>query len=287
MGPDSNHENQVCFRSFDYRQHHCCTFCTLNLKPPALERENMKKKYSVFFAITLLCIFFAQAPQAVAAGYVANFSYTPPSGAAPSPAGISFTVGKMNYQTNSKPLWFAAPQFVNLNEAAKADLTEVLTAKGFGVRGPFESYDLIPYQDKKAIDFYLVPTMELSVLTPTEVYSLGDITAEVTGKLTLEAREIVTRELMWTKSIPFKKFDVISCLASIQWAPGMGRFVHDNTIMKPIVSLDMGDCLMNEIAREIEKQYPDMMTTFYTLIDPEEMGVIKKQAQELKTQKGY
>jgi len=252
-----------------------------------MERKNMTKKYSAFFAIAFLCVFFAQVPQAAAGGYVANFDYTPPSGTAPSPAGISFAVDKMNYKTNSRPLWFAAPQFANLNEAARTDLAEVLTAKGFGVRGPFESYDLIPYPDKKTIDFYLAPTMELSVLTPAEVYSIGEITAEVDGKFTLEAREIATRELMWIKTIPFKKFDVAHCLSSITWAAGMGAFVHDETVKKAIVSLDMGDCLMNEIAKEVEKQYPAMMTTFYTLIDPEEMAIIKKQAQELKAQKGY
>ncbi len=254
------------------------------------ERKNMIKKCSVIFVIAVLCVCsgltaFAQAPQAAAGGSAVNFNYTPPSGEAPKPVGISFVIGKMNYQTSSKPLWFAAKQFGSLNEAAQADLAEILTAKGFGVRGPFESYDLIPYPDKKAADFYLVPTMELSVITPTEVYSVAEITAEVSGKLTLEAREIMTRELMWTKSIPFKKFDVASCIVSVTWVPGMARLVNDTTVKKGIVSVDMGDCLMNEISKEIEKQYPEAMATFYTLIDPEEMGVIKEQAKELKAGK--
>jgi len=45
--------------------------------------------------------------------------------------------------------------------------------------------------------------------------------------------------------------------------------------------------IMNETAKQLEKQYPDLMATISPLIDPEEMRIIKKQAQELKSKKGY
>ena len=41
------------------------------------------------------------------------------------------------------------------------------------------------------------------------------------------------------------------------------------------------------MARGVEEQYPDIMGTIDSLIDPEEMEVIKKQCQELKGKKGY
>lgn len=44
---------------------------------------------------------------------------------------------------------------------------------------------------------------------------------------------------------------------------------------------------MNDVAKGIENQYPDIMTTISKIIDPEEMRIIKKQVQELKSKKGY
>ncbi|MFH1552622.1 MAG: hypothetical protein ABID83_03170 [Candidatus Omnitrophota bacterium] len=44
---------------------------------------------------------------------------------------------------------------------------------------------------------------------------------------------------------------------------------------------------MNDLAKGLEKQYPDTMATIEKLIDPEEMAMIKKQCQELKGKRGY
>ena len=44
---------------------------------------------------------------------------------------------------------------------------------------------------------------------------------------------------------------------------------------------------MNDLAKGVEQQYPDLMATISNLIDPEEMQIIKKQAQEIKSKKGY
>jgi hypothetical protein len=45
--------------------------------------------------------------------------------------------------------------------------------------------------------------------------------------------------------------------------------------------------IVNELAKGLEKHYPDLMATISKLIDPEEMRIIKKQCQELKSKKGY
>lgn len=44
---------------------------------------------------------------------------------------------------------------------------------------------------------------------------------------------------------------------------------------------------MNDLAKGLEKQYPVIMATIEKLIDPEEMGIIKKQCRELKAKRGY
>ena len=220
--------------------------------------------------------------------YGVDFNYTPPTQETPNSAGVTFAVVNVSYQSNSNTDWFSWPQFANLDKAIKEDLTKLLAAKGFSVRGPFDSYKLIPSPDKKAIDLYLIPTIELSVNTPVDVYSIEDIKVEVTGKITLELKKVVTRELMWSKSIPFSKFEFPYIIEKITWKNLTDtRDVGNPKVKKTIATLEFGTANINDIARGIEKQYPDLMATIAKLIDPEEMRIIKKQAQELKSKKGY
>lgn len=90
--------------------------------------------------------------------------------------------------------------------------------------------------------------------------------------MTLKFQEIMTRELMWSKSIPVKysfPYDV--------------RFPYFTGAPRPF---DMG-LVMDDLARGMEQQLSTALGTLSNLIDPEEMRVIKEQAQELKKKKGY
>ncbi|MEK6732987.1 MAG: hypothetical protein AABY55_05105 [Candidatus Omnitrophota bacterium] len=160
------------------------------------------------------------------------------------------------------------------------------------MRGPFDSYDLIPYPDKKAIDLWMIPNIELSIKIPEEIYSIEDVKIEVTGTMRVKMQEINTRELMWAnKSIPFK-FEFL-CVgpdglnyASITFGGGvMIKDVDNKKISKKITSVEFGSGGMDEIAKGIEKEYPAIMANISKLIDAEEMSIIKKQCQELKSKK--
>lgn len=260
----------------------------------------MLRRYLMISAFVLLSVIFIgcetlpqPTPRKEEPAYVANFEYTPAPQVAPNSTGVTFAVGNVFYQSNFKPPWFTWPQFANLDTAIKQDLTKLLAAKGFTVRGPFDSYDLIPYQDKKAIDLYPVPTFELSMDPSREVYSMDDIKIEVNGKITLQLREIVTRELMWSKTIPFKKFNFPiffepHTFKGIIWQKGTDmKYIDDKTVKKIVEWVELDTKGMDLVAKGIEKQYPELMATISRLIDPEEMRIIKKQCQELKSKKGY
>lgn len=214
------------------------------------------------------------------AKYEADFIYTPTVQATPGSAGVTFAINNLTYNFHPNAdvvAWYNTAQLANLPDTVKQDLSKLLVAKGFTVLGPFDTYDLIPFADKKAIDLLMIPTMELSVAfnnTKTVYDSLwciryivsGDV--EVTGKIILELREILTRELMWSKVIPITRFG-FSCTTD-----SADPVNSDNIVM-------------NDVAKGLEKQYPDLMATIAKLIDLEEMKIIKKQCQELKSKKGY
>lgn len=259
----------------------------------------MTRKHLMISAVTLLLVISIgcattptpEQPTQGVAQYVANFSYTPAAGETTNSAGVTFAVGNASYKPVGQMLWFTYPQFENLDKAIREDLSELLVAKGFSVCDPFDSYDLIPYSDKKATDLYLIPTIELSVITPEIIYSFEDIKVEVAGKINVELREIVTRELMWAKNIPLTKIEVpfmSGTIGVVRWKrPEDGRNLGNKKIEKYIESVELGEDSIDYLAKGIEKQYPDLMATIFELIDPEEMSIIKKQCQELKSEKGY
>lgn len=256
----------------------------------------MPRKYLIVFVFVLLSLIFTSSATAASKKqqeepvYVANFSYTPPAQEKPDPAGVTFLVGGtvFNYQPDSKVkiLWFKSPQLANLPEAVKKDISGLLAAKGFNVRGPFDSYDLIPYQDKKAIDLFLVSTFGLSFTLPDEISDTKNTKVVVTGRMVLELREIITRELMWSKNIPLATFEVPLMIKAFKF-PQQKDWEGGVIIMERLEWMELHPDIMNEVAKGIEKQYPELMATISKLIDPEEMGVIKKQCQELKSKKGY
>ena len=104
--------------------------------------------------------------------------------------------------------------------------------------------------------------------------------AEVNGKMRLELRETVTNELMWAKSIPFTN--------TFPYNVRISGYINESQhyVEASRVPFKYG-LIMDDVAKGIEKEYPNFMATFSKLIDPEEMRIIKKQAQELKSKKGY
>ncbi|MBU1196628.1 MAG: hypothetical protein KKE62_10815 [Proteobacteria bacterium] len=60
-------------------------------------------------------------------------------------------------------LWFNYPQFAGLGNSIKSDLNDIFVAKGFSVRGPFDSPGQIPYSDKKTIDMFIVSQVEFQI----------------------------------------------------------------------------------------------------------------------------
>ena len=247
----------------------------------------MKKLLFLFLCLGLAGCATMPASEQKVEKYTANFSYSLASQGIAPKNGVTFTIADVVYkQPAGAILWFASPQFVNLTLSMRQDVPKILTAKGFSVRGPYDSYDLIPFQDKKEIDLLLVSSFELSVELKDRKEQLENYwawqsptvqtgIAEVSGKFNLELRDIINRELMWTKTIPVKKFE-FSYLERIPWGQ----------LYTPGKLYSYGS-ILDGMAKGMEQQYPDIMANVYNLIDAEEMSIIKKQAQELKSKKGY
>lgn len=229
--------------------------------------------------------------------YVASFAYTPAAEKAPNSQGVSVAVAKASFLASRVPasdetwsyqlkvigkadpstgemLWFAFPQFQNLVAKLRKDVAEILFAKGFRVRGPYESYEAVPAADKNTIDLYFIPRMKLVFTQHAKKWKQSDETMdtdiEVDGTITLEAQNMATRESLWTKTVPLERIAFTSRM------PSSGYHVNDRF-----------NSIMNETAKGIERQYQTLMSNVSASIDPQEIRALKQSGAAGKGKTGY
>ena len=131
----------------------------------------------------------------------------------------------------------------------------------------------------------VVPQIELNIKIKDQKSEVENILAappvdiltgnvEVSGKVTVELREIDSLVLMWAKSVPFERFEFSYRVRNCPFYNEKHRIVFD---LKPIIITD--------VAKGVESQYPKIMTAIASLIDAEEMNIIKTQCQEVRKDK--
>lgn len=268
-------------------------------------RERSMRTIALLLCLNSPFLYAAEGAAPENPGYTADFRYVPAGpGKKEAPEGkpaaaavktvpkMNFTIGDLSYKANRPALkdarpWFMYPQFAGLKDAIRRDLTAILEAKGLGVLGPFESYDMIPYQDKKNLDIYMSPAAELRISVPGEIRSYGDIKVWVEGNIAIELRESSTRELMWVRRVVLSRFEVPHTLLSVAWKENLPKKIRlDNTTKKAVdwVYLDL-EQLFNGIAKGVEAQYPALMAEMDAQIVPAGMAELKRQCAEIRAKK--
>jgi hypothetical protein len=261
----------------------------------------MRKNLGVlsFFAVLVYAsMFLASAPAKVATAPVAgpikapNYDYEPPSKAAAKSAQVVFLLVDPAYQ--EKFQYSSYKIFSDFSKAMSADYNESLTAKGYSVRGPFEYYDQVVYNDKKEsdlllqveIDFDINPANITWTSFPKYVSGNGRSAVYVTnynyagyfilsGKVNLVASEPLTKEKLWAKSIPLKQKEVhiAPAYATEQKNFAVG-FSRDPGVINPMIEA-------------LEDYYKQVFNTSWNHLDPNELSPLKKEVLEIREKKKY
>ncbi|HET7437106.1 MAG TPA: hypothetical protein VFN10_20515 [Thermoanaerobaculia bacterium] len=220
--------------------------------------------------------------------YTPSFDYTPSKEVKPAAANITFGVVNASYP---EPI----PLFQQFGQNMSQDFFEILTARGYTVRGPFRTYDDITFPDKKGSDLILMPELQIrgdasrikweqgfgaallgAMVGSNAGYSAkGDIV--FSGRVNLVLAESLSREKMWTKSIDIPPLTVH--IEETKLYPQPGVPLHD--------LLENEDVLYNDVAKALEAQYKTILDRSYQYLDPEEISIVKKQSQEIRNKKVY
>ncbi|MBI1805662.1 MAG: hypothetical protein HYR76_01270 [Ignavibacteria bacterium] len=241
-----------------------------------------------FFYVTTLCLtvgFIGCAPKATKSeqAYVPSFHFTPTANAPVASAEVTFAVVNASYSENQP--WTTVWPFTDFSKNMGLDFQQILSARGFTVKGPFGSYDELTFPDKKGSDLVLQPTLDvrLDIVNPEARKHVGILgpdsytlngQAAIGGRITLALTESLSKERMWFKSIDIPR-EVVSWEGEKEYpAPPNGVDPNDAGITKVL-------------GPKLEAIYTKVMQAAWNYLDPEEMKLVKKQAEEIKKKKVY
>ncbi|RKU33315.1 hypothetical protein C6496_22455 [Candidatus Poribacteria bacterium] len=132
---------------------------------------------------------------------IITFDYSPPE-AMPGSANLTFAV--VGTEIVGGKYGTPIPLFKTFASNMTKDFGEILTARGFSVKGPFEEHDRMTYSDKQGSDLVLTAEVDFSSDTTQIRYSpIGGLngTIIVSCHVNLVAYESLTKNRLWTKSV--------------------------------------------------------------------------------------
>ncbi len=170
------------------------------------------------------------------------------------------------------------------------DFEELLTAKGFTMRGPFGSRDEMVYNDKVNSSFVLEIGIDVNpeynrkytistktnwgaILNPTKeavtanIRMNGEITLQ--GNLVINAKSSQYGELIWKKNISLESSS-FTYTGSVNW--------EDYPTMADELKKD--NVVYNKLSAELEKFYLKALNLAWQQIDPNEMKTVAEQAKK-------
>jgi len=180
---------------------------------------------------------------------------------------------------NKIRVWASEPAITRATrEAVGRSLVEYFTASGFTVSGPFESAEEMTFPEKKQADLLLsvefgiafqVPPLVWTGDSPTGPMPYSEGPCMVVGSISFVLWEPLSMQRMWAKSVEVKEAQTADCTVKVKSAEQW------KTLME------------NRVAPLHEEAFEHVMNAAERYFNPEEVALVKKQAEEVREKKVY
>lgn len=199
-------------------------------------------------------------------------------------ASSNITIALLKPTFIDKDIATAGEPWENFSTSMQSDIEELLTAKGFKVRGPYNSRDEMVFNDKKNSDFTLEISINLRLnidRTYKQVFELfGSSTLyKVTqGRVSISPEVIMTAvsnfsgEKLWKKRLTLAQSN-FTYVGTIKW-DGYPTALRE---------LQLENNLYNPFAKALEDIYKSGLTILWNQFDKDEMKMIAEEAQKERT----
>lgn len=213
----------------------------------------------------------------------AKFDYSPTARMQPGSAGLTIAMIKPRFvDKNGIPPQYLTPPFNDMATSMGNDFEELLSAKGFTMRGPFGSRDEMVYNDKINSSFALEINIDLNktqydikykyspgigTLVPPVYKMSGDVI--LGGDLVITASAPQYGEKIWKKNITLQTLS-FRYEGSAKW----------NNLPTITDELQKDNAVYNAFAQALEKYYQQAMDLAWQQIEVAEMKTVAEQAKK-------
>ena len=245
------------------------------------------RSLALFLAAAILfgCTAQKSSTTAPAQRIPANFDYTPPSRASVGATNMTIALLRPTFVGQVRPEFYVPP-FNDMATSMGSDFQELLTAKGFSIRGPFGSRDEMTFNEKTTSDFALevhiiinpLYTIHYNPITnwgsllnasASSVQYTTKVDVSLVGYLEVNAKSPQYGELLWKKKINLEPM-AFSYTGKLKWN-GQPTIADE---------LKQDNEVYNAMSRQLEKFYTQALNLSWQQIDPEEMKTIAVQARK-------
>jgi hypothetical protein len=223
--------------------------------------------------------------------YYPKFDYTPPQSDTVSSAGVRIALINPTFikkSDDNRSDIFDEKPFSTFIKNMGNDFEELLTAKGFTIRGPFASRDEMVYGDKKNSDIALGVDVSLDYDGETIYKRVPSYLAYqqgatryrcggeyvLSGKINIVATDPFSGEKFWKKSVSLPKKEIY-CVGTSTWngKPKLSQLIRQD------------DGFRIPFSKALEQYYKNALDKAWRHINVEEMKMIKREIEKAKNNK--
>lgn len=246
--------------------------------------KNLKFKLYTLSIFAIFAILFIGSATSKEPMLTPNFNWSAAASAQPGSANVTVGLIQPDYIIN----WGGQiPEpFYSYRKSLEDDFLELLTEKGYTVRGPYASRDEMVFSDKEACDIILNVEVDPIFKTVaggwraqlikcgTEYYYKYVGTLAMYGKINLVASEPISGEKVWSKSVELPEANTGELKSKYMVCGGAGSLLdlirQDATVANPMTSM-------------LQTNYSEVLDKCDKLVEPVEFQRLKPQIQKLKS----
>ncbi len=222
---------------------------------------------------------------------IPDYDYTPPGTATSGSAKMKIALFNPSYSGTFK--YSNKSPFKQFRTSLSKDFEEILTARGYIIKGPFDAYDFMTYSDKQECELGLFVDIDLDleqtsggwVITPAEPYrnhwNQGKAgfqsysgTLNLSGKISIYVGETITKQKLLIKSVSLPQSD-FQVSADKTYELGTTGIPLDNTGVH------------NPISNALLDFYKTTMQQAWNLIETSELAHVNAQVPEIRKNAGF
>jgi len=225
--------------------------------------------------------------------YEAGYNVYKPSKVEKSTEEVIGIVDSTISQKSDSELFKKNNQVEKVKAALSTAVTEIISAKGFKLKGPYASFDDITYNDKKMIYLAFVPKIDLDIAVKdvkqvTErLYISQTGTVVINGKLSISSDEPMTGQSFIKKTINLSDLKIEEPFTyQVQYTTGDGSAIG-KALDEAIAPKEIIDNTNLAVGQALNKFYNEAVKKIETYINKEEILSYKPDIEKLKGLKRF